>query len=94
MMSNNMENAMQTGRVTLDEDLLAEMDSLAQRLGVNRSAFTRQALHQALDRQAVGALAPRHRQECEYHPVKGDLRSVLPWMGKAECGDSAFGSLP
>ena len=41
---------MRTVQMTLDEELLASVDEAAKKLNTTRSAFTRKALRDALDR--------------------------------------------
>ena len=56
--------------MTLDEALVEAVDSAARRLGTTRSAFTRKALTDALERVRVEALEKRHRRGYERHPVR------------------------
>lgn len=64
--------AMRTVQMTLDEGLVEAVDDAAQRLGTTRSAFTRKALSDALERLRVEALERQHRQGYERHPVQPD----------------------
>ena len=61
---------MRTVQMTLDPDLVAAVDRAAHRLGVTRSAFTRQALRAALDRLRVEALERRHRDGYRRKPAR------------------------
>ena len=61
---------MRTVQMTLDEALVEAVDSAARRLGTTRSAFTRKALTDALERVRVEALEKRHRRGYERHPVR------------------------
>ena len=61
---------MQTVQMTLDPDLIASVDRAAKRLGLSRSAFTRQALAQALQRLQTEALERRHIEGYRRKPVK------------------------
>ena len=56
--------------MTLDEALVEAVDSAARRLGTTRSAFTRKALTDALERVRVEALEERHRRGYERYPVR------------------------
>lgn len=58
--------------MTLDHGLVDAVDGAARRLGTTRSAFTRKALTEALDRLRVEALEKRHRRGYERHPVQPD----------------------
>ena len=60
---------MRTVQMTLDEKLLASVDKAARKLKTTRSAFTRQALQEALDRLASRRLEQKHRQGYERRPV-------------------------
>ena len=61
---------MKTVQMTLDEDLIAEVDRAARRLKTTRSAFTRQALRDALKRLATRQREARHRRGYGAHPVR------------------------
>ena len=61
---------MKTVQMTLDEDLVEAVDEAAKGLGTTRSAFTRDALRQALARLRVEQLERKHRKGYERHPVK------------------------
>ena len=61
---------MKTVQMTLDEELVREVDGVVKRLGTTRSAFTRQALRRALESIRVEALEERQRRGYERHPVK------------------------
>ena len=63
---------MKTVQMTLDHGLVDAVDGAARRLGTTRSAFTRKALTEALDRLRVEALEKRHRRGYERHPVQPD----------------------
>lgn len=61
---------MRTVQMTLDPDLVAAVDKAARQLGTTRSAFTRQALREALGRLQVAALEERHRAGYMRKPVR------------------------
>ncbi len=63
---------MRTVQMTLDERLLDEVDRAVEKLGTNRSAFTREALRTALDRRREAELETRHRHGYERNPVTPD----------------------
>jgi metal-responsive CopG/Arc/MetJ family transcriptional regulator len=61
---------MKTVQMTLDEDLVEEVDRAAQALGTTRSAFTRDALRHALARVRERELEEKHRAGYARHPVR------------------------
>jgi metal-responsive CopG/Arc/MetJ family transcriptional regulator len=61
---------MRTVQMTLDEELLASVDEAAKKLNTTRSAFTRKALREALDRLTISQLEQKHRQGYERQPVR------------------------
>ncbi len=63
---------MRTVQLTLDESLVEEVDRVVKDLGTSRSAFTRQALREALARLRTRALEERHRRGYEQRPVTPD----------------------
>ena len=66
--------------MTLDEDLVREVDRAARRLGTTRSAFTRQALRDALRRERLSELEARHRDGYARKPVSP--RELAVWEGE------------
>lgn len=61
---------MKTVQMTLDEGLIARVDRAARRLKTTRSAFTRQALREALARIATLQREAQHRRGYAAHPVR------------------------
>lgn len=61
---------MRTVQMTLDEDLVEAVDRVSRRLGKSRSAFTREALREALARVRVKTLEQRHRVGYRRKPVR------------------------
>jgi len=61
---------MKTVQMTLDESLVQEVDRVAQTLGTTRSAFTRDALREALVRLREKDLEERHREGYSRHPIR------------------------
>ena len=61
---------MKTVQMTLDEDLVASVDRVARKQGKSRSAFTREALREALARVRARALEERHRAGYAGKPVR------------------------
>ncbi len=62
--------SMRTVQMTLDERLVARVDRAARKLGTTRSAFTRDALREALARLAAEEKERRHRRGYEAKPVR------------------------
>ena len=62
--------AMKTVQMTLEENLLREVDEAVERLATTRSAFTRDALRRALDRLRTQALEEQQQRGYERHPVE------------------------
>lgn len=58
--------SMKTIQMTIDEELLEEVDLLVNQLDVTRSAFIRQALRESLQRQRIA--------EMERRQIEGYLR--------------------
>jgi len=72
--------------MTLDDDLVEEVDRAARELQTTRSAFARDALRAALQRLREAELEERHRRGYEAHPV--GAAEVGVWEGEQEWGDS------
>ena len=60
---------MKTVQMTLDADLVRQVDKVVKRLGTTRSAFTREALRRALEEIRIEELEEQHRRGYEKHPV-------------------------
>ena len=67
---------MRTVQMTLDEDLIKEVDRISKQLHTNRSAFTRKALRESLARYSLEQLERKHRQGYERCPVAAEEFSV------------------
>ncbi len=76
---------MRTIQMTLDDDLVKVVDQVAKQLHTSRSAFTREALREALARYNLEQLELKHRQGYERHPVVADEFSV--WETEQAWGD-------
>ena len=59
-----------TVQITLDKKLAEDLDGAVEKLGTTRSAFTRDALRDALAKIDRRELERRHRRGYEEHPVK------------------------
>ena len=71
--------------MTLDEDLVKEVDRVSKLLHTNRSVFTRKALREALARYSRKELERKHRQGYERQPVVANEFSV--WENEQAWGD-------
>ena len=78
---------MRTIQMTLDDELVEEVDRVVKRLHSNRSAFTRKALREALKRYAVEQQERRHRRGYERYPVAAEEFSV--WGEEQAWGDDS-----
>lgn len=76
---------MKTVQMTLEEDLVEAVDKVSKKLHTSRSAFTRQALREALDRYYTGQLERKHRKGYEKFPVTSKEFSV--WEEEQVWGD-------
>lgn len=63
---------MKTIEVTIDEALLAEIDSATSALAISRETFINAALQRALREQALIALEQQHAQGYARHPPSAD----------------------
>ena len=79
------EEIVRTVQMTLDDELVEEVDRVVEQLHSTRSAFTRRALRQALDRHAEALLEQQHRQGYERQPVAREEFSV--WEEEQAWGD-------
>ncbi|MHB8764005.1 MAG: ribbon-helix-helix domain-containing protein [Deferrisomatales bacterium] len=77
---------MKTVQMTLDDELVEEVDQAVGELRTTRSAFARDALRAALQRHREAGLEEKHRRGYELHPVSAEEFSV--WEGEQEWGDS------
>jgi len=76
---------MVTIQMTIDEDLVREVDKVSKQLQTNRSAFTRKALRMALARLKIEQLEQQHRQGYQKTPPATDEFSV--WETEQDWGD-------
>jgi len=61
---------MKTVQMTLGEDLVSEVDKVAEQIGTTRSEFTRRALQEAIARLREKELERRQREGYLRKPVK------------------------
>lgn len=76
---------MRTIQMTLDDDLVETVDKVIKELKTTRSAFTRNALRDALTRYNVRRLEEQHRRGYRLHPVKRGEFSA--WEKEQNWGD-------
>jgi metal-responsive CopG/Arc/MetJ family transcriptional regulator len=77
---------MKTVQMTMDEDLIREVDKLVKELHTTRSAFTRAVLRRAIQHKRELLLEAKHRKGYEEHPASED--SLLDWEQEQEWGDA------
>ena len=71
--------------MTLDDELVKEIDHVVTRLRTSRSAFTRSALRKALAQYNIEQLERKHRHGYERHPVAED--EFFVWEGEQAWGE-------
>jgi len=76
---------MKTIQMTLDEDLVKSVDRVVKKMHTTRSAFTRDALHDAIKKFNAARLERMHRKGYEARPVVKDEFSV--WEDQQAWGD-------
>lgn len=76
---------MRTIQMTLDDDLVKRVDTIANELNTTRSAFTRDALREAVKHYHIRRLEMKHRQGYAAHPVNKNEFSV--WEKEQNWGD-------
>lgn len=76
---------MRTIQMTLDDDLVDSVDRVVSELKTSRSAFTRQALKDAIAAVNIKQQEERHRKGYELHPATKDEFSV--WESEQDWGD-------
>ena len=76
---------MRTIQMTLDDELVESVNKIIKELKTTRSAFTRQALQEAIDRLDTRRLEEKHRKGYELHPLNKGEFSV--WENEQDWGD-------
>ena len=76
---------MKTVQMTLDEDLVIAVDKVIKKIHTTRSAFTRNALREAIKKFNVSRLERQHHRGYEINPVAKSEFSV--WEDEQEWGD-------
>ena len=75
---------MKTIQMTIDEPLLKAVDKACRARKATRSAFSRDALAQTLNRQSVEEQESRHAQGYKSKPIKAGEFDV--WAGEQDWG--------
>lgn len=76
---------MKTVQMTINEELLSQIDQIVKDQGSNRSAFMRQALEEALRRYNVAKLEKVHANGYLKQPIKtGEFNN---WQGEQVWGN-------
>jgi metal-responsive CopG/Arc/MetJ family transcriptional regulator len=76
---------MRTVQMTLDDDLVQTVDKVVKIIHTTRSAFTRDALHQAIARIETQKLEEKHRHSYRRKPANADEFGV--WEKEQQWGD-------
>ncbi len=76
---------MRTIQMTLDNELVQSVDKIVKKLKTTRSAFTREALRNAIEHFNAKRLEAQHRKGYELHPVRGEEFSA--WENEHNWGD-------
>ena len=76
---------MRTIQMTLDDDLVQTVDEIVHSLNTTRSAFTRNALREAIKGYKIRMEEEQHRRGYMQHPVQDDEFSV--WEEEQEWGE-------
>jgi metal-responsive CopG/Arc/MetJ family transcriptional regulator len=71
--------------MTLDDELVEQVDEIVREQKSTRSAFTRMALRDAIERTRLKALEEKHRQGYALHPVNQEAFSI--WEEEQAWGD-------
>jgi metal-responsive CopG/Arc/MetJ family transcriptional regulator len=76
---------MRTIQMTLDDDLVVAVDNIVKKLKTSRSAFTRNALKDAIRQVNMNMLEKKHKNGYERYPVGKTEFSI--WESELEWGD-------
>ncbi len=76
---------MKTIQMTLDDKLVENVDKVVKKLKTTRSAFTRDALREAIKKQNIMNKELKHKKGYQEKPVKKSEFSV--WENEQEWGD-------
>jgi metal-responsive CopG/Arc/MetJ family transcriptional regulator len=75
---------MKTVQIVLDEDLLAEVDSVARKRRSSRSAFIRESVAQTLAALRMRSLVEAERRAYRQHPQSADERAAFRGLSAAQ----------
>jgi metal-responsive CopG/Arc/MetJ family transcriptional regulator len=73
---------MRTIQMTLDDDLVDAVDKVVKKLKTTRSAFTRQALRNAITKANIKQMEGKHREGYKKKPVSKSEFSI--WESEQE----------
>ena len=76
---------MRTVQMTLDEELISNVDKIVKTLNTTRSAFTRDALREAIRHIEIQRLEVKHKQWYLSHPT--NIKEFSVWETEQEWGD-------
>ncbi|MEA3347919.1 MAG: ribbon-helix-helix domain-containing protein [Pseudomonadota bacterium] len=76
---------MRTIQMSLDEELVQSVDKVVKKLNTTRSAFTRNALRDAINHFNIRRLEEKHRNGYESHPLNQEEFNV--WEEEQDWGD-------
>lgn len=79
------EAIMRTIQMTLDDDLVKRVDRVVKKLKTTRSAFTRNALKDAIRQISISSLEDRHKKGYERYPA--DKTEFSVWESEQEWGN-------
>jgi metal-responsive CopG/Arc/MetJ family transcriptional regulator len=77
---------MRTVQMTLEDDLVHAVDKIVKQMHTTRSAFTREALKEAINNYMISQLEQKHRKGYERQPVGKD--EFIAWEYEQEWGDT------
>ncbi len=67
---------MRTIQMTLDDALVETVDNISRKLNMNRSAFTRKALRDAVKKYTILQMEKKHQQGYENFPIEENEFSI------------------
>ena len=76
---------MKTIQMTLDDELVERVDKVVKKLHSSRSAFTREALRDALEKHYALLMEQKHRQGYRKNPIGQNEFSI--WEDEQDWGD-------
>ena len=76
---------MRTIQMTLDDDLVSKVDDIVHELETTRSAFTRNALREAVEQYNIRHLEAKHRKGYSTYPTNNEEFNI--WEEEQNWGD-------